>query len=172
MATYVLAEYEQEEFNKEVRPPAAGAGRGVLAHGWARLSSFNMPDQITVAVDVDGVVRFLFGYPNDEPALDRRFSTGDGIDLRVGRFSGKVLEVRIQNAYARFHAGPFGFDPAVVEAWAPALPSDRQFACRRNAEVVNKIVRAMPQTARRWVVEQLQSGAGAAERPSQETDGM
>lgn len=167
MTTYVLAEYEQEDYNKEVRPPARGAGPGVGAHGWARLSPFNMPDQVTVVVDPDGGVRFVFGYPNDEPALDRPVPVTDDLDLCVGRFSGKVLEARIRNALARFRAGTFTFDPCVADRWATGLPADRQFACRRNAEVVSMIVRTMPQDARRWVVAQLRGSLASADRPSE-----
>jgi hypothetical protein len=157
MATYVLAEYEQEQFNKETKPEHASTSASRISHGWARLSPFNMPDQVSLSVDELGVVRFILGYPNDEPARARELPVDSDISLRVGRFSGKVLEVLIRNALARFRAGNVTFDAAVVEDLARHLPADRQFACRRNAEVVSLILRQMPHAPRRWVIDQLQT---------------
>lgn len=155
MKTYVLPEFEQDAFNKAVPVPRSAGHRGPSSFASTRLSAFNMPDEIALGVEEPGVVRFLMGYPNDEPPSEIMHKAGDGIRLRVGKFSGKILEVQVIDAIHPFRSGVVKFDPSVADSWASTLPADRQFACRRNAEVVSLIVRAMPEDARNWVLEQL-----------------
>jgi hypothetical protein len=113
---------------------------------------------VEIAVMADNTCQITFAYPNHENA-ERSWHSVAGdpeLQIRVGRYTGKILHVRFRSALARFRAGPPRFDVRGAATWCSSLPDSCNSACRRNAAIAAQILAEMPDEVRREVIKDLE----------------
>lgn len=124
---------------------------------YAGLSPFDIPDAIEVEVTAPAQCIFRFAYPNSEPGdSEFRPASRDGtVSVKLGRNTGKVLELLSTNADTSLVHGNVELDLSFVPSWQAQLPWHARNTCRRNAFLVQRILADIPDHFRRQILAAL-----------------
>ena len=118
-------------------------------------SPFHVPVIVEITASDDDSCVFAFLYPNRElPERPWQSLRDDpNVDVEYGRFTGKILRVRIKSALKRLSQGP-----PQLRLWTALPKSGAQFRIsERNAKIVSNILARMPEAVRREVLMDLRS---------------
>lgn len=148
--TLTYEDYAQDQYAVDVtlEQPAANKSGPTVKAG---LSPFDIPESVMVEFPGGDRCMFRFSYPTNEHAEsgEREDPAQSGIFYQLGRHTRKILSIRVENAYQRLLPGPMRIDPTIAEAWAVGLPASAQHVCVRNAVVIQRILKDMPDRLRR-----------------------
>lgn len=150
MPTVERSEYESQDMNEPI-PQTEITG----SYASASLGPLHVP--VSVMAEVDGRnCRFDFSYVNSEApeATFRTLSLGQ-TQVLLGRHTKKILSLVFEDAAEVLRRGDRLFDPLECGAWCGSLGRDRQFTCRRNAEIVGATLAALPEDIRHSLIERL-----------------
>lgn len=156
MSTVILPVQEQR-FNRATIE-GKGARDSHDTQTVVRLSPFNMPRAMEIEVDSNDFCTLRFLYPVEEDPLRETFSLGahEDFEIVLGQSSRKVLTIRIANATEHLKDGPFRIPlEGGARLWSRALPEHAQFACKRNASVIEEFLGEMPDKAREDLLKAL-----------------
>lgn len=151
----VGVEHVDESLYNTAIPAGPQSPNPYAPRAWSRLSTFNMPREISLEVNALNQCVFRFAYPNDEPAERSTRRVADGVDVQLGKTSKKVLAVRVSDAINRLQARELLFGSTAALSWVDEVSWPARFACQRNAEVVAAILRAIPDSIREQILLKL-----------------
>jgi hypothetical protein len=127
------------------------------------LSPFHVPDAVEIRLSSDNKCTISFTYPNDERS-ERAWhsvSVDKGTEVQLGQRSKKILAIRFSQAREKLSSDSPLLVPSVAGTWCVALPVSSQFACRRNSEIVVKLLAKMLDEIRNQLVDTLVQLAAA-----------
>lgn len=122
------------------------------------LSVFDVPTAVKLLMfPAHDRCELHFSYPNREPGDDpwRVLAGNPDVLVCVGRHTGKILQIRVNNATQAFHAGPLQLDASDAIEWVGNRPSHVQKTGLLNALVVFELVARMPDQVREGVIAHL-----------------
>ena len=157
MSSPHVYDVDSEALLDEEFPTGEPRGQGGPSISVSR-SPFHVPTGVGINVTSDNVCTITFTYPNEEHPDRQWYPVADDASqhVRVGRYTGKILEFRFSSALARLRAGPPRFNPAASEVWCQAVLHQSRAVCRRNAEMIDLILSNMPAELRDGVIKHLE----------------
>lgn len=113
---------------------------------YAGLSPFDIPVGAEVRITAPSRVHFVFAYANTEPGEEqyRQASHDSTVVVRLGKNTGKILEVLSTNAKADLRDGTLDLDLTFVPRWQVDFPYHAQNTCRRSAFLIHGILKNLP----------------------------
>ena len=161
MSSPYVYDVDSETLLDEEFPTGRPSGQGGPSISVSR-SPFHVPTGVDVKVEPSNVCIITFTYPNEEHP-DRTWypvANDSSQHVRVGRYTGKILQFRLTPALERLRAGPPRFDPAACESWCRPGFHHSSTVCRRNAEMIDHILSTMPDELREAVIKDLVAKSG------------
>jgi hypothetical protein len=145
---------EEEKYNTAV-PSGPEPNHPFAPKASSKLSTFHMPRATEIVADSTGYCTFRFTYPNDEPPERSTRAVSEHVDVRLGKVSKKILEIRVRRAADFLRSGLPILPSMQSPPWIHEVPWDGRFACQRNAEVIRQFMAAMPDSIRTQISSQL-----------------
>lgn len=162
MTTLQYTGYRQDQFDDQEYPMhAAGHGKGV-----AGLSPFDVPEGIEINTTEGGEAVFTFRYPDREShrPVAVAWPGPIGVSVVLGFYSSRILKLQVSAAETILAIGPLRLDPRGAWSWLRDVPDSTRIAAQRNAEVIARIMGAIPDAVREAIVASARDSRTAANR--------